>query len=184
MELTTFVETLRQELALTVEGQGDEVRATAERLVSGLEPAVRLALLEALSAAADEITQDLAPGSVHVRLRGREPAFVVTLPPVEAGVAAAEPAPAAAPAAGPGAAPAEPAEAGEDATVRINVRLGERLKHRIEEAAARSGLSVNAWLGRAAAAALNAADAEHALGRSGSPVRAATGGQRYTGWVR
>jgi hypothetical protein len=180
MELTTFVETLRQELALTVEGQGDEARATAERLVSGLEPAVRLALLEALSAAADEITQDLAPGSVHVRLRGREPAFVVTLPPAEAGVAAAEPAPAA----GQGAAPAEPAEAGEDATVRINVRLGERLKHRIEEAAARSGLSVNAWLGRAAAAALNAADAEHALGRSGSPVRAATGGQRYTGWVR
>jgi hypothetical protein len=172
MELTAFVETLRQELAQAVEGQGEEARATAERLGSGLEPAVRLAMLEALSAAADEITQELAPGSVHVRLRGREPAFVVTLPPAEEPAAAAEPAPE----------PADPPQDADDgATVRINVRLGEQLKHRIEVAAGRAGLSVNAWLGRAATAAL---DSEITRARSGAPIRAATGGQRYTGWVR
>ena len=37
-------------------------------------------LLDALSSAADEITRELAPGSVEVRLRGREPQFAVTPP--------------------------------------------------------------------------------------------------------
>ena len=45
---------------------------------------MRLALLEALSAAADEITRELAPGAVEVRLRGSDPDFVVTLPAYEA----------------------------------------------------------------------------------------------------
>ena len=42
-----------------------------------------MTLLEALSAAADEISRDLAPGSVELRLRGRDPNFVVTSPPAE-----------------------------------------------------------------------------------------------------
>ena len=58
---------------------------------------MRLALLEALSTAADEITRDLAPGSVYVRLQGREPQFVVTPAPAEplaeAGPCAVLPAP-------------------------------------------------------------------------------------------
>jgi hypothetical protein len=177
MELTTFVETLRQELALASEGQDEQGRAAAERLVTGLEPAVRLAMLEALSTAADEITRELAPGSVHVRLSGREPSFVVTLPPAEDLAAAAEPAP---PAPAPG--PAEAPDAGDGTTVRINVRLPEQLKHRIEQAAGRSGLSVNAWLGRAAVAALDAEDPSRV---QTSPIRrAATGAQRYTGWAQ
>ena len=39
--------------------------------------------------------------------------------------------------------------------VRINLRLPEHLKTRVEEAAGRAGLSVNAWLVRAATAALD-----------------------------
>ena len=46
-----------------------------------LESSTRLVLLDALAAAAGEITLDLAPGSVEVRLRGRDPEFVVTSPP-------------------------------------------------------------------------------------------------------
>ncbi|WP_432167068.1 hypothetical protein [Streptomyces sp. bgisy031] len=37
-----------------------------------------------LSAAMDEITRELAPGSVDVRLRGLDPDFVVTPPPRDA----------------------------------------------------------------------------------------------------
>jgi hypothetical protein len=178
MELTTFVETLRQELALATEGQGEQARASAERLVSALEPAVRLAMLEALSAAADEITRDLAPGSVHVRLRGREPSFVVTLPPTGNETAAEAPLTADGTRGG---LPAGATDAGEGPTARINVRLGEQLKLRIEQAAARSGLSVNAWLGRAAAAALDVQDPAHIP----APIRhSATGAQRYTGWAQ
>src|SRR5437764_2938729 len=83
MDLTAYVDNLRQELAVAAEAGGEEARALAERLTAALESAVRLTLLDALSAAADEITRDLAPGSVDLRLRGREPEFVVTPPPAE-----------------------------------------------------------------------------------------------------
>ena len=65
--------TSADELAVAAEAGGEDARALAERLTAPLEPAVRLILLDALSAAADEITRDLAPGSVEVRLRGGEP---------------------------------------------------------------------------------------------------------------
>ncbi len=175
MELEPYVGTLRQEFALAAEAAGAEAMAVAERLVIPLESSTRLALLEALSAAADEITRDLAPGSVHVRLQGREPQFVVTPPPAEP-LDEAGPGPLA-----PGAA-LPPAPEGDDgATARINFRLAEHLKNRIEQAADRSGLSVNGWLVRAAAAAL---DADAALGSAAAPRRAATGRQHFTGWVR
>src|SRR5215467_7408500 len=80
MDLTPYVSNLRQELATAADAGGDDARALAERLTAPLESAVRLVLLDALSAAAAEITRDLAPGSVDLRLRGREPSFVVTSP--------------------------------------------------------------------------------------------------------
>src|SRR5215471_773707 len=83
MDLTPYVSNLRHELAVAADAGGDDARALAERLTAPLESAVRLVLLDALSAAAAEITRDLAPGSVDLRLRGREPSFVVTPPPAE-----------------------------------------------------------------------------------------------------
>jgi hypothetical protein len=62
---------------------------------------------------------------------------------------------------------------------RVNFRLTETLKGRIEDAAERAGLSVNGWLVRAAAAALDADGPGRRTDR-----RAARGSQRYTGWVR
>jgi hypothetical protein len=74
--------------------------------------------------------------------------------------------------------PAPPTLEDEGATARINFRPPEHLKTRIEEAAGRAGLSVNAWLVRAATAALDADP-----GRT-SARRPPLGSQRYTGWVR
>jgi hypothetical protein len=174
MELEPYVAAVRQEFALSAEAAGDEATAVAERLIVPLESSMRLALLEALSAAADEITRDLAPGSVHVRLQGREPQFVVTPAPAET-FAEAGPVPLP-PIAGPPSAP----EGDDGAVARINFRLAQHLKDRIEQAADRSGLSVNGWLVRAAAAALDADD------RLGPAVtrRAPAGGQHVTGWIR
>src|ERR1700733_7147127 len=70
MDLGTYVSNTRQELALAADAGGDDARALAERLAAPLESALRLALLDALSDAADEITLDLAPGSGHLRLPG------------------------------------------------------------------------------------------------------------------
>jgi len=164
MDITPYVVTLRAELANAAGLGGEEARELAERLTAPMESAFRLALLEALSAATDEITRDLAPGSVELRLRGREPGFIVTPPPVEQ---AAEQTPAA----------PVPAEGDESAMTRINLRLPDQLKGRIEEAAGRDGLSVNAWLVRAASTAVQSEPARESS-------RAPRGGQRFTGWVR
>lgn len=171
MDLTPYVSSLRHELAVAADAGGDDARALAERLTAPLESALRLVLLEALSAAAAEITRDLAPGSVDLRLRGREPSFVVT-PPLADQPAGQPDTP------GAGDFPPAAPEGEEGATARISFRLAEHLKGRIEEAAAQAGLSVNAWLVRAAMAALESGDRGRHADR-----RAPWSGQRYTGWV-
>ena len=174
MDLRPYVENLRNEFAVAAEGADPEGRALAERLFTQLEAATRLTLLDALSDAADEITRDLAPGSVHVRLRGREPSFVVTAarPPSEELAEAADPSAPPLPVAVP--------DGDEGGTSRINLRLPDHLKASIESAAGRAGLSVNAWLVRAAAGAVEAGDPE----RRPSRRVESTSGQHFTGWAR
>ena len=81
MDLTPHIERLHREFVTGAELGGDEARALAERLSGPLESATRLTLLDALSAAADEITRELAPGSAELRLRSGEADFVVTPAP-------------------------------------------------------------------------------------------------------
>jgi hypothetical protein len=167
MDLTPYIDSVRRELVMVAETGSDEFRDLAERLWAPLDSMTRLAMLEALSAAADEITGELAPGSVEVRLRGRDPEFVVTPPPADRPVQEAPPS-----------APSAPSTPGDDeeaGTTRLTLRLPNHLKPGIDEAAARAGLSVNAWLVRAVAAALQPA---------AEPRRGAPFGQRYSGWVR
>lgn len=172
MDLTPYVDTLRRELAVAAEAGGEDARELAERLTAPLESATRLAMLHVLSAAMDEITRELAPGSVDVRLRGLDPDFVVTPPPTEGGALAEPAAPVEAYKA------AAPADGDEGGTARINLRLPVHLKARAEEAAAREGLSVNAWLVRAVSLAVDGG------ARPAAPQKAQTVGQSFTGWVR
>ncbi|GAA2631509.1 Arc family DNA-binding protein [Paractinoplanes durhamensis] len=172
MDLTPYVSNLGREFATLAEAGGPESRALVERLSGSLESAIRITLLDALSAAADEITRDMAPGSVEVRLRGREPGFVVTQPAAPAAVESdatdREP-------------DADLAFAEDGPAARINVRMPEQLKGAIEEAAAREGRSVNAWLARAAAAALQRSDPQQRPEPRAAEKRST---QRFTGWVR
>src|SRR6187200_3404629 len=133
MDITPYVESLRHDLAAAAEAGGDEAKAAAERLALALDPAVRLALMDALSQAAAEITSELPQGSVDVRLKGREPQFVVDVPTMPL------PAPAAPPAA-PTPPAADDVEADEDDSVaRITLRIPESVKFKAEELAAKSG---------------------------------------------
>lgn len=177
MELTQYVESLRRELTVAAEVGGEDARALADRLLAPLDAAVRLTLLEALSAAAEEISAELAPGSVDVRLRGGTAGFAVTPPPAAA-APDAEDAPA-----GPVGVRLPLAEGDAAAMVRINLRLPANLKAMIEDAAAAGGLSVNTWIVRAAAAALaneGRGAARPAPGKK--PDRIV--GESYTGWAR
>ena len=168
MDLRPYVESIHQQLAAAAETGGEDARALAERLGAPLDAAIRLALQDALAAAVEEITCELAPGSVELRLRGRDPEFVVTPPPADPADSTDEehsPPPAA-------------LDAEDGVMSRINLRMPERLKARVEAAAAGEGLSLNAWLVRAAAAA---ADRGSTGRREG---RAPQGAQRYRGWAR
>jgi hypothetical protein len=172
MDLALYVDELHRQLAVAAEAGGEEAQVVVERLAAPLDAAIRLTLQDALATAAEEITTDLAPGSVELRLRGRELEFVVTPPPQEP--SAPDPADLDSPHLLP------PVEADEGAMSRINLRLPDQLKARVEHAAGREGLSVNAWLVRAAAAALD---------RGGGPERrhasrTSRGPQRFTGWAR
>ena len=160
MDLEHYVTDLRRQLAAVAETGGDEARSLAERLATSLDASARLVLLEALSEAAGEITREIAPGSVELRLRGRDPEFAVTRAPEPAFAEVADAAPA-------------PDVTDDASTSRTTLRLPDQLKVRVEKAAAEDGLSLNTWLVRAIAAGL-----EPKTRRS---VRA---GDSYTGWVR
>jgi hypothetical protein len=167
MDLQPYVDAVRHELNLAAAPAGEAAQDLADRLSAPLESALRLALLEALSAAADEITGELAPRSVDVRLRGRDPQFIVSAPVDE---------------------PLSDDDGDENAfaaqydddggTWRVTLRLPEGLRAAVEAAARRDGASLNAWLVRAAAVASQGA------GRSGARRPGRHGGHHVTGWVR
>jgi HicB family len=177
MHLDRYVDDIARQMALAAAAGGAEAESVAERLIPPLRSAVRLALLESLSAAADELTLELAPGSVEVRLRGGEPSFVIegvaATPPVAQPATALQQTPADTP----------PPDPDEGTSTRINLRMPDSLKARIEAAALREGRSVNAWLVRAATAALERG-APFPPSPSGPPAASPRGSRRVTGWAQ
>jgi hypothetical protein len=172
MQLDRHLERLRDRLALVADSGREDEAGVAQRLIASLDDSVRLMLLDVLAAAAAEITRELAPGSVELRLRGSDPEFVVTTLTEGRGGDA-----------GDGASiedvpGLDAAPSGEGALARINLRLPEQLKSRVEHAAEQEGLSINAWLVRAVSAVV-----DRGRSRAGES-RASSGAQRYTGWGR
>ncbi|MEC5149973.1 histidine kinase [Cryobacterium sp. GrIS_2_6] len=162
MELGQYVTDLQRQLAKTAANGAEETRAVAELLATGLDAATRLVLLDVLSAAVGEITRDLAPGSVDLRLRGREIEFVVTQPNPESDAEDRQPA---------------AVDLDDTSTSRTTLRLPDALKTRVDEAAAADGLSVNTWLVRAIAAALQPRQRR-------SAQRTLRTGDNFAGWAR
>jgi predicted transcriptional regulator len=162
MELGQYVNDLQRQLVDAAANGAEDTRAAAERLAAGLDAATRLVLLDALSAAAGEITRDLAPGSVDLRLRGREIEFVVTQSNTEPDSDDL---------------PATSVDLDDASTSRTTLRLPDALKARVDEAAAADGLSVNTWLVRAIAAALQPKQRR-------SVQRTLRTGDNFAGWAR
>ncbi|MCW2755266.1 MAG: toxin-antitoxin system HicB family antitoxin [Marmoricola sp.] len=176
MDITPYVERLRQDLAQSAAAGDDRIRDAAERLTMALDPSMRLALMEALSQAAAEITTEMRTGSVDVRLAGRELEFVVEQP---------------APAAPPAAATAGPADEDDDsdaATARITLRLPESVKARAEELANKHGSSLNTWIVNVLRAATRENAVNIDIDLSSIPFDSfgtgkARPSKRMTGWV-
>jgi hypothetical protein len=125
MELRSFVQGLQSDLEGIAAVGDDAVGEAAGRLTAAVGASAGLRLLDALSEAALELSNQLPSGHVEIRLSGQDPALVYV---EDAG---------------------EEAPAGDDALVaRISLRLPEGLKAAVETAAAREGISVNTWLVR------------------------------------
>ncbi len=162
VELGQYILDLQRQLEDAAANGAEDTRAVAERLAAGLDSATRLVLLDALSAAAGEITRDLAPGSVDLRLRGREIEFVVTQPITEPDADERH---------------VVPADLDDASTSRTTLRLPDALKARVDEAAAADGFSVNTWLVRAIAASLQPKQRR-------STQRTLRTGDNFAGWAR
>ncbi|KRF05918.1 pilus assembly protein HicB [Nocardioides sp. Soil777] len=147
MDITPYVDSLRRDLLAAAEAGGDEARQVAERLGYALDASARLALMEAISQAAAEISTELPQGGVDVRLNGRELDFVVQVAPTSAPVAPTPPA------------PPRPEDVEEGDLARITLRIPESIKTRAEEKATTSGQSLNTWL----VSVIRAATSDHAI---------------------
>ena len=176
MDITPYVERLRQDLVQSAAAGDEQIRAAADRLALALDPSMRLSLMEALSQATAEITTEMRTGSVDVRLAGRELEFVVSHPmPAEEAVAA------------PG--PSVEDDEADGATARITLRLPESVKARAEELAARHGSSLNTWIVNVLRGATREGAINIDIDLSSLPLDGfgaggkSRGSKRMTGWV-
>jgi hypothetical protein len=172
MELDGHLVQVQNQLAATAALGDERTREVAEALMTAAVPAMRLAIQSALGAVAAEITVALldSPGAprVAVRLDGDEIRVDVTSGRPEA------PAP-------------RPDDS--DANARVSLRLPESLKADVEQAASRDGVSVNTWLVRATAAALDTGwsdfggTADVGSGRGGQGARRGPTSHHVSGWI-
>jgi hypothetical protein len=162
MDLTPYVTGVEDSL-LAAAAAGDEgTRRTAAALAAALDPAVRLALMNALAEAAADITDAIGDRAVELRLEGGDVRVVVSSTDA-AGIEESQ-------------VQAAPLDAGGEQT-RITLRLPERLKAQAEQAAGAEALSLNTWLVRAVHEALAAESRPSGRARTGR-------GQRVRGWVQ
>lgn len=132
MQLDDHVQAIKEELAAAA-SLGDEATADAARRIGdALAASLHLHLLDLLGEAALELGTQIEPSRVEVRLAGRDPELVVIADEDDAGQLGV----------------------GEEYSGRITLRLPESLKAGVEAAAAREGVSTNAWLVRTLARTL------------------------------
>lgn len=167
MDLSPYIASLREDLATAASAGDDNTRRTAAALSAALEPAARLAIMNALSDLAAEVTASLEGQVVEVRLSGRDVQVVVT--------GSAEPEPEHA--------PHQEVPLG-DATgdiSRITLRMINELKSKAEAAAAAQGVSLNSFIQQAVGGAVHSKHKHHGhkgwQGNTGS-------GSRVRGWVQ
>lgn len=142
MDLSPYIDQLRQDLHSAASAGDEQTRQAATVLSGAIEPAVRLAVMNALSDLAAEVTTQLDGQVVDIRLDGRDVRVVVSgghrAPPAEEEV---EPPP-----------PPPSGDAGDIS--RITLRLLDQLKGQAERAAAEQGVSLNTWVSQAVQGAL------------------------------
>lgn len=163
MDISQYVSRLREDLASAAAAGDEQTRRTAALLGAAIEPAARLAVMNALADLAAEVTAALGDRTVDVRLDGRDVRVAVS-PDAHA---TSEP---------------EPQQqfrgfGGADAgdISRITLRLVEQIKSQAEQAASSQGVSLNTWVAQAVQGALHG---------NGPGPRRGRDTNRIQGWVQ
>jgi hypothetical protein len=168
MDISQYVTRLREDLASAAAAGDEQTQRTAALLGAAVEPAARLAMMNALADLAAEVTAALGDRTVDVRLDGRDVRVVVSPD--------AHPAP-----------EPEPQQqysqtqfrgfGGADAgdISRITLRLVEQIKNQAEQAASSQGVSLNTWVAQAVQGALHG---------NGPGPRRGRDTNRIQGWVQ
>jgi uncharacterized protein (DUF1778 family) len=170
MDLSQYVQQLREDLASAAAAGDEQTQRTGALLGAAIEPAARLALMNALSDLAAEVTAALGDRVVEVRLDGRDVRVAVSRD--EGAESGPEPEPPF-----PGFGDFRGADAGDIS--RITLRLVEQIKNQAEQAAAAQGVSLNSWVAQAVQGAVGG---QRKPGRHGDWTRD-RGGKRLRGWV-
>ncbi|MBN6037898.1 toxin-antitoxin system HicB family antitoxin [Amycolatopsis sp. 195334CR] len=176
MDLTTYISSLREDLATAASAGDEQTRQTAAVLAATLEPAMRLALMNALADLAAEVTANQPDYLVDVRLDGRDVRVVVT------GTSGAgektESEPAAEKPREPKSEPKMPFDSGEIS--RMTLRLFDQVKNQAERAASAQGVSLNTFVTQAVQGALQG----KAPFEQGEQRRGPNSSTRMHGWVQ
>jgi hypothetical protein len=151
MDLSPYIESVRLGVVNASSLADEQTQHVAQRLGTAIESSTRLALIQALSDAAGDISAELAPSSVELRMVGSDPEFVVSVQTGEAEptLLMPEPEPVSEESAEP-----STTEAEDEPVARITLRLPQSVKARVDEMASSEGISTNAWLIRAVMDAL------------------------------
>jgi hypothetical protein len=154
MDLTPYLRQLREDLTAAASAGDEQTRRTAAVLGVALEPAARLAIMNAMSDLAAEVTAALENRVVEVRLDGRDVRIAVSPPSEEASARPRTDAPPPSHEGGPAPFGAVSfGDAGGDIR-RMTLRLIDQVKDQAERAAAEQGVSLNTWVSQAVAGAL------------------------------
>lgn len=165
MDLNPYIDQLREDLTSAAAAGDDQTRQTAAVLSGAIEPAARLAIMNALSDLAAEVTTNLDGQVVDLRLDGRDLRVVVSGGGGPAPVDDEETEP-----------PPPPPPSGDNGDIsRITLRLMEEIKSQAEQAASTQGVSLNTFVAQAVQGAL------HGRERGGPWDRPGRGGSRHGG---
>lgn len=183
MDVTQYVTALREDLVSAAAAGDEQTQRTATLLAAAIEPAARLAVMNALADLAEEVTEALeGERTVELRLNGRQVKVVVTEPP------------SAQPSNEPPTSTPPIADAGDIS--RITLRLMEEIKGHAEQAANRQGVSLNSWIAQAVQGALYGAQSRNQSrgradwgpdaqrGRERGPRKNRDDGRSVRGWVQ
>jgi hypothetical protein len=132
MNISAILDALRTDVETSAEGGDKKTTEAVIRMGRLLESTVRVQIMDAMSEAAAELSQELPTGRVEVRIAGGDISLTFVRDQDE------------------------PADVPVDEdSARITLRLPESLKTQAESSASQEGISMNAWLVRAVKHALD-----------------------------